>query len=168
MPQRLQFITYTFQILLSTLKWDSTFANRAALLFLFLHLFFSFFPFKVKNCLKQVCLRLSSQFMLNDLSCAVSKTGTETLSSFPGILCTAWGMGLPLLLQHPLSLSTSGPEDFFLMQKGVATGWCLHNRTRSGRSFQEQRKVSYAIKVLQCLLLSSFLHDILGKNSGRK
>lgn len=88
--------------------------------------------------------------MLSELSCAVPKTSTETLSPFPRILCTAWGMGLPLLLQHSLSLNISGLEDFFLMQKGGATGWCLHDCVHAGRSFQEQQKVSYAIKVLQC------------------
>lgn len=99
--------------------------------------------------------------MLNEVFCTVSKSSTEILSPFSGTLCAAWGMRLPFLLQHPLSLSISGLEDFFLMQKGGATGWCLHDRMHAGRSFHKQWKVSYAIKVVQCLLLSSFLHDIL-------
>lgn len=101
--------------------------------------------------------------MLNELSCTVSKTGTETLSPFLGIQCTAWGVGLPLLLRHPLSLNTPEFEDFILMQKGITTGWCLHDCVHARIIFREQQRVSYATKVLQRLLLSSFLHVVLGK-----
>lgn len=65
MPQRWQFITHTFQTLLSRLKWDNTFANRALLLLFPLRFFF--FPFKVKRHLKRAWVRLSSQFMLSEL-----------------------------------------------------------------------------------------------------
>lgn len=99
--------------------------------------------------------------MLNELSCAVSKTSTETLSPFPGIQCTAWGVGFSLLLQHPFRIWR-----FLPCAKGIATGWCLHDCVHAGRIFQEQQRVSYAIKVLQCLLLSSFLHVVLGKILG--
>lgn len=79
------------------------------------------------------------------VSCSVQQL-LRKLSPFPGILCTALGMGL--------SLNTSGLEDFFPMQKGGVTGWCLNDCMHAGTSFQEQRKVNYTIKVIESLLLS--------------
>lgn len=79
------------------------------------------------------------------VSCSVQQLFIK-LPSFPGSLCTALGIGL--------RLNASGLEDFFPMQNGGVTGWCLNDCMHEGTSFQEQRKVNYAIKVIQRLLLS--------------
>lgn len=85
------------------------------------------------------------------------KSAHKRYHLFPGILSAARRMGLPPLLRHPLSLNTSGLEDFFLMRKDGATGWCLRDCVHAGRSFQEQRKVSYKSHKSPTVLPAFFL-----------